>query len=196
MVGDVVPLRRAPTEPGVLPDEALIGACARGDEAALAALFDRHREMVHRFLDRMVGAPPDVLEDLLQSTFVEVWRCAGRFRGRSKVTTWIIGIAHNMARHHLRDTIRRRAAIDTLLHRPPPRVATPEEETAGHERVQRLRLALAALPEKMRAAFILTEIEELSGKDAAQALGIRPNALWRRVFEAKKRLRRALEEER
>ena len=189
-------MRRASTDTSALSDEVLLSACAHGDEGALAVLFDRHREAVHRFLDRMIGAPQDVLEDLLQSTFVEVWRCADRFHGRSKVTTWIIGIAHNMARHHLRDTIRRRAAFDTLAHRPPPAVATPEEETVGHEKAKKLRAALAELPEKMRAAFVLTEIEELPGKDAAEALGIKPNALWRRVFEARKRLRRALEEER
>src|SRR5262245_55323646 len=110
MTGKLVPLRRASGKPEELSDEALLAGGALGDPAALGALFDRHHRAVHRFLSRLVGSPRDV-EDLLQATFIEVRRAGGRFDGRSAVLTWLLGVAANLARHHVRGEARRHAML-------------------------------------------------------------------------------------
>src|SRR5688572_23678162 len=115
--GKVLAFRRpagdAAAEPltGAISDEALVAACAIGDAAALAGLFDRHVEALFRFASRLIApAPPSDVEDLVQNTFLHVWSASPRFRGGSQVRSWIFGIAANVARHFVRGEARRRGA--------------------------------------------------------------------------------------
>src|SRR5450432_3742122 len=94
-----------------LCDEALVLACVAGDGRALEELFYRHGAQVHRVLVRLGHVDRKDLEDLVQSTFLEVHRSAKGFSGRSAVSTWILGIAMNVARHHVRGEARRRSAM-------------------------------------------------------------------------------------
>src|SRR3974390_278016 len=73
-------------------DEALIGRIARGDRLAMQVLFARHHVRVYRFVLRLVGNPT-VAEDLISEVFLDVWRQADRFEGRSAVSTWLLAIA-------------------------------------------------------------------------------------------------------
>ena len=91
MKGKLLALRRVAGDPAEMSDVALLAACAVGDSAALGALFDRHRSAVQRFLARL--ADQRDTDDLVQETFLQVNRSADRFRGRSSVKTWILGIA-------------------------------------------------------------------------------------------------------
>src|SRR5262245_32362971 len=72
-------------------DETLVDRIARGDKLAMQALFARHRTPVYRWLRRMVDET--LAEDLLSEVFLDVWRQAGRFEGRSSVSTWLMSIA-------------------------------------------------------------------------------------------------------
>ena len=106
---NVLPFRRPDQRED--SDESLVLACAGGDGRALEELFHRHGPQVHRILGRLGHVDRRDLEDLVQVTFLEVHRSAGRFSGRAAVGTWIISVALNVARHHARSESRRRSAM-------------------------------------------------------------------------------------
>jgi RNA polymerase sigma-70 factor (ECF subfamily) len=173
-----------------LSDEALVAACATGDTAALAALFDRHHAVVFRFVSRIASACASDVEDLAQSTFLEMWRSSGRFRQSGSARSWILGIAANLVRHYVRGEVRRRAALADLAGQPDKgRGGRPDELAAQSEMMERLSAALHALPHDLRVAFVLCDVEEVPGVEAARALGVRQGTLWRRLHDARKRLR-------
>lgn len=193
MKGKVLALRRITGSPSEMSDVALIAACAVGDTAALGALFDRHRAVVHRFLARLAGADQRHTDDLVQETFLQVHRSAARYRGRAAVRTWMLGIAVNVARRHGRTEARRRTATTSFSDQPRHAAPTPDEAARTREFVQHLERALAALPRELREAFVICDLEQIAGAEAASALGIREGTLWWRLSEARKALRGALE---
>jgi len=173
-----------------LSDEALIAACAAGDAAALAALFDRHHAVVFRFVSRIASACASDVEDLAQSTFLELWRSSSRFRQSGSARSWILGIAANLVRHYVRGEVRRRTAMADLAGQPVSGGGRrPDELASQSQLMQRLADALDRLPHDLRVAFVLCDVEEVPGVEAARALGVRQGTMWRRLHDARKRLR-------
>jgi RNA polymerase sigma factor (sigma-70 family) len=172
-----------------LSDEALVAACATGDTAALAALFDRHHRLVLRFVSRASSAAPSDIEDLAQSTFLEVWRSSARFGARGSARSWMLGIAANLVRHYVRGEIRRRSAMASLAERPERRAARPDDVAARRQLIDRLAAGLCDLPHDLRVAFVLCDLEEVPAVEAARALGVRQGTMWRRLHDARRRLR-------
>jgi RNA polymerase sigma-70 factor (ECF subfamily) len=172
-----------------LTDEALVAACATGDTAALAALFDRHHRLVLRFVSRASSAAPSDVEDLAQSTFLEMWRSSPQFSARGSARSWMLGIAANLVRHYVRGEIRRRSAMAGLAERPERGAARPDDLAARRQLLHRLGAALAALPHDLRVAFVLCDLEEVPAVEAARALGVRQGTMWRRLHDARRRLR-------
>ena len=91
-----------------------------------------------RFLARASGMDSREVEDLVQATFLEVYRSAGRFRRHSQVRTWILGIAANQARHYVRRMVRRNTALHGLATRPIAQPARPDESFERAELLARL----------------------------------------------------------
>jgi RNA polymerase sigma-70 factor, ECF subfamily len=124
-------------------DEALVKRIARGDKLAMQALFARHRTSIYRWLVRFVS-DTTLAEDLLSEVFLDVWRQANRFEGRSSVSTWLISIARFKAL-----SARRRRIDAELDEKIEATVADPADdpETAlqKKDRGELLRLALARL---------------------------------------------------
>ena len=176
-------------------DDALVAACAQGNSNALGELFDRHENAVYRFFSRMLGAGNPDIDELVNETFLNVHRSARKFRGHASVKTWIIAIAANIARHHIRSESRRRAFLRILQGRPAGR--EPDEGRAAEHRdlVRKLGKLLTALPYDLRIAFVMCDLEEIPGADAARVLGVPEGTLWRRLHEARKSLRASLGEE-
>ncbi len=191
MKGKLLALRRVAGDPVEMSDTALLAACAVGDGAALGALFDRHRSAVQRFLARL--ADQRDTDDLVQETFLQVNRSADRFRGGSSVKTWILGIAVNVSRHHRRAEVRRNSATTTFIGQPQPSPITPDEATRKREFAMHLQRALVELPHDLRVAFVMCDLEEVPGVEAAAVLAVREGTLWWRLSEARKALRAALE---
>ncbi len=192
--GRIVPLRRLDERKAAvadISDEALLAACGVGDPAALGALFDRHHDAIHRLIARLLSTEPSAIDDLVQTTFLEAWRAARGFRGIGTVRSFLFGIAANAVRHHIRGASRRRTAIAQMPEPAPGR--RPDEMVARDQLVGRLADALAALPHDLRAAFVLCDLEDVPGVDAARALDVRPGTLWRRLHEARRALRAALD---
>ena len=194
MTARLIPLRRPPVADSKMSDAALVAACAAEDQDALAALYDRHHVAVWRFCGRLLGSDCPEIDDVVQSTFVEVWRCAPRFEARAQVRSWIFGIAHNLARRHMRDGSRKRAALAALAD-VSAQSSLPEPGWQDRLLLQRLQAALHTLSPPLRSAFVLCDLEEVKGVEAAKILGVRPGTLWRRLHDARKRLRVALEGE-
>ncbi len=182
-VGQIVQLR--PDADPVLTDEGLVAACATGDRAARAQLFERHVDAVHRFIARMRGSDSDVVDDLVQGTFIAAFGAAARFRGGDRVRGWLYGIAANLVRKHARTEIRRKQALAVVAEQlPAPRASDPLA-------LARLPAAIAALPHDLRAAIVLVDLEGERGVDAAAALAIPEGTLWRRVYQARQTILRA-----
>ncbi len=190
---DVIPLHRLEGSPDEMSDSALVAACAVGEPAALGALFDRHHVAVHRFLSRLAPVGDSDLDDLVQCTFLELWRSAARYRGDSAVRSWIFGIAANLGRHHVRGEARRRIAMSGLAELPAASGARPDDQAAHRELLSRLAAALAELPHDLRVAFVMCDLEAIPGVEAARTLGVREGTLWRRLHHARKSLRTAME---
>jgi RNA polymerase sigma-70 factor (ECF subfamily) len=187
MTGKVIPLRAETT------DEALVAACATGDNAALGALFDRYQSIVYRFLARLSGTDARDLDDLVQATFIEVHRAAPSFRGGAAVKSWLLGIALNITRHHIRSEVRRKAMLSSFAQNPTGDASRPDESAERRELMQRLHKALDSLPKEQREIFVLCDLEEIRGVDAAKILQVPEGTIWRRLHEARKALRAALD---
>jgi RNA polymerase sigma-70 factor (ECF subfamily) len=176
-----------------LSDHALLANCAAGDNAALEELFHRHGDNVHRVLDRLAHVDRQDLEDLVQATFVEVKRSAARFDFRSAVTTWIFGIALNVARNSVRGHVRQRRAMETVAETTFSDGRGPEERASQRQLAIRLQAAFDTLPPELRTVFTLCDLEGVRGVDAARILKIPQGTVWRRLHDARSRLRAAIE---
>jgi RNA polymerase sigma-70 factor (ECF subfamily) len=194
MMGRILPLRRVQGVVTEMSDEALLAACALSDTAALGALYDRFHRPVFQFLMRYFGPGHPDIDDLVQSTFLEVQRSAGGFQGRSSVRAWILGIAANLARHHVRGESRRKVMLSNVATAPPRPSRGPDDHTEQRQLLDRLHQAITELPVELRGPLVLCDMEELPGAEAARVLGLREGTLWRRIHDARKRLREILED--
>jgi RNA polymerase sigma-70 factor, ECF subfamily len=190
--GKLLPFRVVRGTAEELSDRALVSALAEGDQAALAALYDRFHADVYRFVARL--ARTDIAEDLAQQTFLEAYRSAPRFRGDSAVKTWLFGIAVNQARNHFRSEARRATANANLAAMPVPRAPSANEAITIEQQRRWVEAAVERLSPGLREAYVLCVIEEVPGKQAAQILGIREASLWRRLTDARNAIRAAIEE--
>jgi RNA polymerase sigma-70 factor, ECF subfamily len=191
----LVPLRRVSGEVPAMSDEALLAACATGDAAALGALFDRFCETVYRFAARLQLTDDLARDDLVQATFLEVCRTAGSYRGTSSVKTWILGVAANVARQTLRGERRRRVHQARYLERLTAAPMRLDDQVDRRLLLERIAHALHDLPRDQQIAFILCDLEQLSGVEVARVLAIPEGTLWRRLHHARRAMRAALEEQ-
>lgn len=195
MTAKVIRLESRASRGGVLSDEALVAGCAIGDERCLSELYSRHHGSVRRFLDRFLGAHAPEVDDLAQQTFLTAWQSADRFRAESRVSSWLIGIAANLARSHCRKERRRLDLFNLFAVREPEGPIMSDELISKKQLVERLQQAVNALPHHLRVAYVMCEIEDIPGTEAAKVLGVRPGTMWRRLHDARRRLRAALQEE-
>jgi RNA polymerase sigma-70 factor (ECF subfamily) len=172
-----------------LSDEGLAAACATGDRAAQGLLFERHVDAVHGFIARMRGADSALVDDLVQATFMAAFHSAKNFKG-PKLRSWLYGIAANIVRSHIRKEVARRRAVTSLGDQPAEADVRPADVD-----VVKLRAAITTLSPKFREVLVLVDLEGERGTDVAVALGVPEGTVWRRLSEARKRLRAALGDE-
>ena len=165
---------------------AVAARCAEGDRAAQRELFLQTRRAVHRTLFRILGDNRD-LEDLLQETYLMVFRSIQRFEGRSSPTTWCCGIAIHVAYNHLRSARRRRVEPEVDVVDPSPDAANQTEQ---REAVRRLYRALDLLEPEQRIAFSLAVIDGQPVATVAEVLEVSAGAVKTRVWRARKQLAR------
>jgi RNA polymerase sigma-70 factor, ECF subfamily len=170
----------------------LVSRVARGDTAALTTVYRQHHVAVRAFAQRLVG-DMEAAEDLVQDVFVALPSAAARFRGESALRTFLVSIAVNHAKNHVRAAARRRAAMTRLGREPEPtNTSDPEHATQNRQLADRLMVALDALPLDQRVAIVLSEIEERTSAEIATIVGAPEGTVRTRVFHAKKKLRELL----
>lgn len=166
-----------------------------GDAAAFEVLVKEHYNRVFRFLMKWVRHP-DHAEDLAQETFLAAWQKLPAFRQDSQFTTWLLGIALNLARNHRnRGPSRREVELPEESHLELLMDSAPaaEEDAANRGAVAALDRALARLPEDMREVIVMVRLEGLSMEEAAAALGVAVGTVKSRLFRARERLAEELQ---
>lgn len=181
-------------------DEMLAARAAAGDGSAFETIVERFQARVFRLACRLTSETD--APDVLQETFLQVYRHLSSFRGESQFGSWLFRIATNAALMHRRATARRPSEpLDQFLPRFDERgqhAATPAElqvVSRAEELLDRQFLAdkarevIATMPDIYRDAFVLRDLEEMSTADVARALDIEPAAVRQRVHRARLMLR-------
>jgi RNA polymerase sigma-70 factor, ECF subfamily len=166
-------------------DVALIRSIAAGDKHAMQILFARHNVRVFRFLARFVG---DKLaaEDLVSEVFLDVWRQAGRFQGRSQVATWLLAIARNKALLALQRRSNEELDEHAAAALEDPQDG-PEVTLQNRQKAELLLNCLRQLSLAHREVIDLVYYHEKSIDEVAEITGIPQNTVKTRMFYARKR---------
>jgi RNA polymerase sigma-70 factor (ECF subfamily) len=175
---------------GASSDEALIAAIAAGDRAAMRILYNRHQVRVFRFAARLVDDAASA-EDVVSEAFIEVWRQADRFEGRSSVSTWIMSIA----RFKALSVRRRRQEIeldDKVAEKVADQCSTPEQILLETDRRAQLRACLSQLSPDHREIIDLVYYHDKTIEEVAEIVGVPKNTVKTRMFYARRRLAQLL----
>jgi RNA polymerase sigma-70 factor (ECF subfamily) len=166
-------------------DEALIGRIAAGDRLAMQVLFARHHVQVFRFVVRIVR-DASAAEDLISEVFLDVWRQAGRFEGRSAVSTWLLAIA----RFKALSALRRRPVqeLDEAAAAIEDPADDPQVSLEKKDKSAQIRKCLNGLSADHREIIDLVYYHEKSVEEVAEIVGIPQNTVKTRMFHARKRL--------
>ena len=167
-------------------DKALLQRIAAGDQTAVRALFARHNLRIYRFIFRMVGNEATA-EDLTNEVFLEIWRHANRFEGRSAPSTWMLSIARNRTISFLRK--RSEAQLDddyatTIA----DDADTPEIVASKGDKGAQIRACMDRLSDEHREIVDLVYYHEKSVSEVAEIVGIPVGTVKTRMFHARKKL--------
>jgi RNA polymerase sigma-70 factor, ECF subfamily len=180
------------------PDAQLMLRVKEGDAASFALLLERHRSPVIHFLYRMVQNQA-VAEELAQEAFLRVYRARASYEPTAKFTTWLFRIATHLALNSLRDGRFQRlhesldeggeqAASREVADRRP----TIEQTLLDRAKLEEVRRAIAALPDKQRAAVLMHKYQEMEYSQIARVLNCSESALKSLLFRAYETLRARL----
>ena len=167
-------------------DEVLIGRIANGDRLAMQVLYARHHVRVFRFVVRLVRDEARA-EDVISEVFLDVWRQAGRFEGRSAVSTWVLAIA----RFKALSAMRRRPdeeLDDEAAGAIEDPTDDPEVTVQKKDKGEILRKCLSALSADHREIIDLVYYHEKSVEEVAGLVGIPEATVKTRMFYARKKL--------
>jgi len=183
-------------------DLALVARARAGDSMAFDTLVERHQGKVYGLALRLSGNPSDA-EEILQDTFLQVYRNLHQFREEAKFSTWLYRVATNSALMHGRTRRRHRAEpLEGYLPRFDEtggfadgtaadfeRAARADELLERKELAQRALEAVDQLSELYKTVFVLRDIEGLSTEETAEVLGVDPGAVRTRLHRARLMLR-------
>ncbi len=174
---------------GASEDEELLAGVRRGDRAALAALYDRHAPWLTLRLARRC-ADAGIVDEVVQDTFLAVWRGAGRFTGHGPVAAWVWGIGIRRLIDHLRK--RRPTPVGSLSLDTQGETASAEEQLLLGVEHGDLGGALTRLSPELRAVVQATVLDGLTTREAARLLGIPSGTVKTRMMRARAQLREEL----
>lgn len=182
-------------------DAVLVERVQQGDKNAFGLLVRKYERKIYRLIARLVRDPAEV-EDVAQEAFIKAYRALPQFRGESAFYTWLYRIAVNTAKNHLQASNRRPSAkpesalsddaepfdeTDNLSD-----INTPEAVIASRQIADTVNLAIEALPEELRTAIVLREIEGLSYEEIAQTMGCPIGTVRSRIFRAREAIAQRL----
>ena len=173
--------------------EALIQRCLRGDQLAWEAIVRQYWRKVFNVAYKFVGKH-DEAEDLTQDIFLKIFKSLDTFDRRANFQTWLISISRNLCIDHYRSVRKERETIDRgvdaneltpVSHDPGP-VAALEQR----DRVVLLRQAMSALPDTLRTAVLMRDIQEMSYQEIADALRLPEGTVKSRINRGRTELAR------
>lgn len=179
-----------------MSEQELIQAARSGDQRAFAALVEANQAMVYSLAYRMTGNSEDAA-DLTQEAFLNAWRGLARFQGQASFSTWLYRLTSNACIDFLRRE-KRRSALSLTLEpdEEESRQAevsderwSPEALLDRQESLQAVRRALGQLSDEHREVLLLRELEGLSYREIAQALGLEEGTVKSRIARARLALR-------
>jgi RNA polymerase sigma-70 factor (ECF subfamily) len=171
-------------------DDALIAAVARGDRLSLKVLYARHSVRVYRFALR-VTRDESLAEDVVSEVFLHAWRGAKKFQSKSKVSTWLLAIAHNKAKDSLQRRRHDYLSDDDAAAIEDP-ADNPETTWSKKERGELLQACLTKLPTAQREVIDLVYYHHKSVEEVAQIVGAQVSTVKTRMFYARSRLAQML----
>ena len=174
-------------------DLALIKRVQQGDRSAFDVLVIKYQARILKLIMRYVKNPADAM-DVAQEAFIKAYRAAPSFRGASAFYTWLYRITINTAKNHLVAAGRRPLHYDLNAENAEQfenfaklkDIDTPEGLTLSEEIRQTVNTAIADLPEDLRTAIILREIEGMSYEEIAQTMECPVGTVRSRIFRARK----------
>jgi RNA polymerase sigma-70 factor (ECF subfamily) len=182
-----------PSSPDAL--EALIQRCLQGDQAAWETIVRQHWRKVFNVAYKFVGKH-DQAEDLTQEIFLKVFKSLETFDRRANFQTWLISVSRNLCIDHYRSVRKERETInrdvDTSDIAPAAPDPGPIAALEQRDRVMLLRQALAALPETLRTAVLLRDIQELSYQEIADQLKLPEGTVKSRINRGRTELARQI----
>jgi RNA polymerase sigma-70 factor (ECF subfamily) len=189
------PLRRLPPTPDNA-DVMLVERAVAGDQGAFELLVIKYQRRVQRLIGRMVR-DVDLVEDIAQETFIRAYRALHQFRGDAQFYTWLYRIAVNTAKKFLLELKRDPTVSESAFKsnedddetswaaNEPTTDETPESVLAAKEVASAVNAALEALPEDLRQALTLREIEGLSYEDISEVMNCPIGTVRSRIFRAR-----------
>ena len=178
-------------------DLDLVARLRRGDRMAISEAYSAHHAPVRAFARRLIGDDA-AAEDVVHDTFIALTRAIAGFRGTSSLRSFVIGVAANRARRHVRSVARRRRAMARLAETTAARAdhaVGPDLVSQRRRLAERLAAALDELAHDQRVAFVLCEVEQRTAVEVAVILAVPEGTVRSRVFHARRRLRELLAEE-
>jgi len=168
------------------PDADLISRLKTGDETALAALMDRHMSTIHKLAFYVLGDAMTA-EDVTQIVFLKTWEKAADWKpGQARILTWMRRVATNQCL----DMLKKKKPIYTDAVPDTEDVAdTPFDALSKQEQSSRVSLALAKLPDRQRAALILSYYQAVSQREGASVMDITESAYESLLVRARKALK-------
>jgi RNA polymerase sigma-70 factor, ECF subfamily len=203
----------APSGVGFLPnhsnsntlptDKDLIARCQKADMTAFNAIVSRHKSKIYNYVYRMTGNVEDA-EDLTQEVFVRMYTGLSSFRAEASLSTWLFRIAGNLVIDKHRRSKHEKGMVSSLdasysdsdgeneTREVPDYSQMPEKLLGQKELGAQIENALLKLPEKLRSAVILYDIENLSYEEIAQMEKVPLGTIKSRIFNARVALRQHL----
>lgn len=174
-------------------DLLLVERVRNGDKRAFELLMEKYRRKIGRLLSRMVRDPEEV-EDIAQETFIKAYRALPQFRGDAAFYTWLYRIAVNTAKNYLAARNRNMLTVSDVMgdgeeggeeRYATPDINTPDAQLLSKQIAYAVNEAVEALPEELRTAITLREIEGMSYEDIATFMGCPIGTVRSRIFRAR-----------
>lgn len=175
----------------------MIERASRGDAAAFNRLMEQHERRMYAVALRMCGNREDA-QDCLQEAMLRVYRAIGGFKGQSSFSTWVYRITMNTCLDELRRKKNRQStSLDSLLDMgwsPSDDTNAPEKQAMRSELRRNLNRAIQELPEEMRSAVVLRDIQGFSYEEIAHMLEINVGTIKSRISRGREKLREKMKE--
>ena len=175
--------------------DRLIERCLAGDQQAWETIVKLYWRKVFNVAYKFVGRH-DEAEDLTQDIFLKVFRSLATFDRRANFQTWLISVSRNLCIDHYRSVRKERETIDRGVNAddlsPVSVEASPHVVLERVDLAQQLRVALAELPETLRAAVVMRDIQELSYQEIADRLALPEGTVKSRINRGRRELARQL----